>query len=179
MKTLFKNNYLQLLLLALVFVLPGLAAWQFYKHPQWLGQASTNKGQLLDLPERIALPGNKSRWRLILWNPKDCETACRQQLDTLARVRLALGRRLYEVDVWLLQNNTTPIAESLLVSLKEQDIQRFSLPSSEQIKYKTLDDSAKIFVANPDNYLILAYPTTVNPKSIYDDIKHLLLSNGK
>lgn len=173
-----KRNFVTLLLLALLFITPGVAALLYFQHPQWLEAASTNKGRLLNPPyflEELAL--GKKKWHFIIWYPQSCDTACLQTVDKLARIRLALGRRLYEVEQWLLlkENEDT---EALKKELQQQDIRVLSLKENEQ-KYAEFDNKPEIFIANPDGYLVLAYDEAANPKDIYQDIKHLLSANGK
>jgi len=170
-----RRNYMVLLLLILVFACPGLAALAFYKHPQWLSTGAVNKGQLLNPPELVSGIQAKAKWRLILWNPGACDVACQQQLDKLARIRLALGRRLYEVDEWLINTETLP--ENLSQSLNDQDIHNLLLAPADSGKQSVLTGASRIFIANPDNYLILAYPTDDKPDNIFRDLKRLLNSN--
>src|SRR5690606_23910729 len=90
-------------LLILIFLAPGFAALILYKNPHWLGSVTTNRGRFLSPP--VALPLEQAatkKWGLILWQPQTCKKICRQELDRLARIRLALGRRLYGVSQYLL-----------------------------------------------------------------------------
>lgn len=171
-----KRNSLILLLLALLFAAPGLTAYLYYLHPQWLSARSTNKGQLLNPPVFLAKSGGgKAKWSLILWNPDNCATSCLQQLDKLARVRLALGRRLYEVENYLVLvegSQQSPIA--LTHSLHEQDIRVLRLSKSASTHLSILNDKPQIFIANPQGYLVLTYTVTTQPGDIYHDLKQLL-----
>ena len=97
-----RRNYIVLLLMLALFIAPGLSAYLFYNHLTWLGAAKTNKGELLNPPILLTKLGMDAKWRLILWSPTGCAQECIQQLDKLARIRLALGRRLYQVDSLLL-----------------------------------------------------------------------------
>lgn len=177
MKNLQRRNYVVLMLLALVFACPGLAALAFYKHPQWLGSSAVNKGQLLSPAEHVPGIHAKPKWRLVLWSPNACDAVCRQQLDKLARVRLALGRRLYEVDEWLI--TTVPLPNALHQALNDQDIHTLLLSPDEKTKPGALDKKAHIFIANPDDYLILTYQLDDKPENIFHDLKRLLSSAEK
>ena len=196
-----RRNYSVLVLLAFVFAAPGIAAYFFYAHPQWLGEAFTNKGDLLDPPVLLThldptktyatLAGKsqttgpigisaKSQWQLILWSPQACEKRCLQQLDKLARIRLALGRRLYEVRPLLLLGDQAPdLAEGMREALLEQDIQVKQLPVGVRAGMPTLKNHLGVFIANPDNYLVLAYLPSAKPGDIFHDIKHLLSTTDK
>ena len=175
-----KRHYFVLLLLALLFASPGLAAFLFYKNPQWLGAAATNKGQLLNPPELIAGIKAKPKWRLILWNGKDCADSCLKQLDKLARIRLALGRRLYEVDQWLiLANDAGALPESLTQMLAEHDIHILYLPTETPKNSLLVNGDPQVFIANTSNYLVLAYALHAAPQDIFHDLKQLLSTTEK
>jgi hypothetical protein len=170
------NRYYTLLLLALIFAAPGITAYFFYQHPSWLGSSRTNKGSLLNPPIRMdSFPGT-AKWRVVFLNTGVCEQECLHQLETLARVRLALGRKLYQVDEWLLldgqSSSTVTNYEALL---QDHDIHTTKLSTHDRPLLKSLAH-AKIFIVNPDNYLILSYQVGVNPDDVYKDLKLLLNS---
>jgi hypothetical protein len=170
-----KRNYMVLVLLAVVFSLPGIAAYEFYKHPHWLGAAAVNKGKLLNPPELLANINAKPKWRLILWSPEKCEQSCRDQIDKLARIRLALGRRLYEVDELLVVNNKAhALARGLFKSFVEHDINILLISDDKQEKPTLFTGKSQVFIANPDNYLVLAYELDANPADIFHDLQQLL-----
>ena len=169
------NKYYILLLLASMFAAPGIAAYVFYQHPAWLGSAKVNKGTLLNPPVALSSLDNQSKWRIVFWSPALCDEACLKQLDMLARIRLALGRKLYQVDQWLiLGDETAPLSDEVKAILKERDFHVTQLPLNEKEKLTTLSPAPKIFIVNPDNYLVLSYQSQVNPDDIYKDLKLLL-----
>jgi hypothetical protein len=181
-----KNNrrhYIVLSLLALVFIAPGISAYFFYMHPQWLGHTTINKGRLLNPPQLLtSLTDNSpaTKWQLILWSPTACEKKCLKQLDKLARIRLALGRRLYDVTPRLLLGaQASPLSQDLINTLADQDITVVQLPLTIEQQIPALQNHLEIFIANPENYLVLAYQTTVKPADIFHDIKHLLTTADK
>jgi len=175
----FKRNYIALFFLALIFAMPGLAAYIFYTHPQWLGSSTTNKGVLLNPPELISAINSKPKWRLILWNPDACEQSCLQQIDKLGRLRLALGRRLYDVEQWLISKNDQQLSPELVNVTSDQDVHVLLLSSQLQAKLSALTDKPQVFIANPDNYLVLAYGLDAKSGDIFHDLKQLLSSNDK
>lgn len=173
MKTLQTRNSMVLILLALVFTLPGLAAVAFFKHPQWLGTTAVNRGELLSAPQQVSGLPDSSKWRLVLWQPKACNKDCRQQLDKLARIRLALGRRLYEVDEYLLSpQGIEAVPHQWQDVLRDQTIH-----VARQNPGGLLGEHARIFIASPDAHLILAYALNGKPDDIFHDLKRLLSSN--
>ena len=175
-----RYNYVVLLLLALLFAAPGLSAYVLYTHPSWLGEATTNKGVLLSPPVLLAHSDAPGKWQLVLWSPMACEQGCIEQLDKMARIRLALGRHLYEVAPRLLLGvNAPPLSLKLVNALREQDIKILKLSTSEREHMPILQNHLEIFIANPEDYLVLAYQSTVKPDDIFYDIKQLLNTTEK
>ncbi len=174
------TKYYILLLLATMFAAPGIAAYLFYQHPTWIGSAKVNKGSLLTPPVALSSLSNHTKWQIVLWSPSVCEQACLKQLDMLARIRLALGRKLYQVDQRLiLGDEHSPITDKMKSVLKERDFQVVQLSSDDKRKLNALSSDTKIFIANPDNFLILSYQSQVNPDDIYKDLKLLLSTSEK
>lgn len=174
------TKYYILLLLATMFAAPGITAYLFYQHPSWLGSPKVNKGTLLSPAVALNSLDAQSKWRIVFWSPDACGQACLKQLDLLARIRLALGRKLYQVDQWLiLGDEASPLTNEVKSALKEQDFHVAQLSSAEIVKLTAISSDAEIFIANPDNYLILSYPAKVNPDDIYKDLKLLLNTTEK
>ena len=169
------SKYSVLLLLAIMFAAPGITAYLFYQHPEWLGTSKINKGTLLSPPIALNSFDQQSKWKIVFLSPGGCKKDCIQQLNMLARVRLALGRKLYQVDEWLvLDEHSSLLAEELKPLLKEQDINVITLPAADMAKMSGLPANATIFIANPDNFLILSYQAGGNPDDVYKDLKLLL-----
>lgn len=169
------TKYYILLLLIFIFAAPGIAAYIVYQHPSWLGSSTVNKGTLLNPPTQITSLAKHSKWRIIFWSPESCEASCLNHLDTLARIRLALGRKLYYVEQWLLLGNkVSQLGSATEDLLKEQDFNTSVLSPEDTEQLTAISTKAKIFIANPDNYLILSYPENVNPEDVYKDLKLLL-----
>lgn len=172
------SKYYTLLLLAVLFAAPGIAAYIFYQHPNWLRSSTINKGSLLNPPIYLRALGDAGKWRIVYWSPNDCEESCLKQLDVIARVRLALGRKLYDVDQWLLLGDTAAkLTEKDQELLKEQDFHVMRLSAKARQRLAILPQEGRVYLANPDNYLILSYESTLNPNDVYKDLK-LLLSTG-
>jgi cytochrome oxidase Cu insertion factor (SCO1/SenC/PrrC family) len=174
------SKYYILLLLIAVFTAPGITAYVFYQHPQWLGSQKINKGTLLNPPVAMDTFAGKAKWRIVYWSPTLCDAVCVQQLDTIARMRLALGRKLYQVDQWLILGDKTSILSAdLLSATKELDFQVAPLSNADETVQATLSSKAKVFLADPNNYLILSYEVPVNPNDVYKDLKLLLNATEK
>ena len=170
-----KKPVLTLIILAVIFCLPGLVAYWLFMHPEWLLAAKTNKGQLLNPPYALSTKSDNHKWHLYYWHPGKCDAVCTKQLDRLARIRLALGRKLYEVDLqWLRSNDSPEPGTQLQLQLKEQDISTQKLNAKDSKYLFAQAQGSEIFIANPDTFLILAYDKLNKPMDVYDDLKHLL-----
>ncbi len=173
------RHAVMLLLLVCLFAAPGITAYFIFYHPQWLSPATTNKGQLLNPPVLLSELGHDSRWHLLLWTPVVCDKDCVAQMDKLARIRLALGRRLYNVDLGLLSGaNENPVPGAFASAFREQKVEVMTLSSDESKRWALSHKNPELFIADPDNYLVLAYPVTAQPDDLYHDIKHLLMKGN-
>lgn len=166
------RKYAMLLTLAMLFLAPGLGALYCYQHPGILSAVKTNQGALLSPPVRVSQLQQINKWRLVLWSPRVCDQTCMRQLDQLARTRLALGRRLYEVDLWLLQPSTAQKPSSVLKTwLSDNDVHMNTISSKQM---SSLSKTPQYYIMDPENYLILAYAMQTKPHAIYHDMKQLL-----
>lgn len=174
------NKYYILLILAMMFAAPGIAAYIFYNHPLWLGTTQNNKGVLLNPPMTLHSLDKQQKWRIVLWSDTPCEEACLAQLDILARVRLALGRKLYQVDQWLLVNDQeSTLSAKTQAFLKDHDFRTTLLSTEDKEQFANFSPKTRIFIVNPDNFLVLTYQARVNPNDVYKDLKQLLNTTEK
>ena len=169
-----KSTQHRLILVALMvlFIAPGLCAYFAYQHAGWFRSNTINKGQLLDPP--VLVSAMKARWHLVVWSPSSCGPICRKQLDTILRIRVALGRRLYDVDLLLLLGPDAP-------SMSTKDKSMYAQQGVQVVKADELmarHPTPAFFIANPDHYLVLTYPFTTKPDDIFHDMKHLLGSSN-
>lgn len=172
----YTHRYLVPLILVILFAAPGLAAYYFYHHPEWLGGAKINRGQLLTPPFLLKSSQSESeKWQLVLWSPLSCERDCKIQLDKLARIRLTLGRRLYDVEVkLLLGHEAARLSDDTVAALNDQAIVLSRLNRDTRQFVPQLPSQPKLYIANPTGYMILAYPANAQPDDIHHDLKRLL-----
>ncbi|GGI90169.1 hypothetical protein [Legionella impletisoli] len=171
----YNRRYLVPIILVFLFASPGIAAYVFYHHPQWLAGTKLNHGILLQPPIAIKNAPHPSKWQLVLWAPSVCDKTCEHQLEALARIRLALGRRLYEVNVQLLLGPQAEALSSNLISkLKDHDILIARLNESHSQSGANLPHYSQLYIENPTGYLVLAYSSQTKPEPIHKDLKHLL-----
>ena len=179
MKKIFCARWMTLLVLVLIFIAPGLVAYEYYVHrPQSI--LTTNQGRLLRPPVLLTLPFSGARWRMVLWRPHGCKHACARQLDHLARVRLALGRHLYNVDVVLLISsqhklNTWQKEHKTLSKRMQEHGLLTMMASKDDLELRAVfGDTSGVFLVSPHKYAILAYPARNFSDAIFHDLKHIL-----
>lgn len=162
-------------MLIIVFVLPGIAAYIVYKNPSLLNAKSTNHGQFVKPPVLFSELPKSNKWHLVYYSAGNCREKCMGDLDKLARIRLALGRRLYDVDSYLLLSrlakNLTAEQERIL-----QDVNIFVLKfaaDKQQYKHVFINDAA-YFIINPEGYIILSFAADSPSDDIFQDLKKLV-----
>lgn len=171
-----KNKYI-LGLLVLLFIAPGLLAYLYYLNPNWI-TGTHNKGHFLNPAESFPVFSDQ-KWRLIYWTKNGCEQTCIRHLDELQRLRLALGRRYYEVDLWLLQPKEIASSTKMLPAMLQQHHIQVLQITPQQYTPLLQKDAEAILIANPTQYLVLAYQPNAPLDDIFHDIKHLLTTSTR
>ncbi|KTC66568.1 Uncharacterised protein (plasmid) [Legionella adelaidensis] len=169
--------------LVIIFILPGLLAHYFFHHPDFLKNNKTNKGELVIPPVKLSLIEKTNfsqgkdhsisfaegkKWKLLLWEPSVCDTDCYNQLDRLSRIRLALGRKLYHVDVGLL-GKADKISEKLQSVFKSLDLHYLISSNREH-----LTNATRILLVDPNDYMVIAFKKDASSKDIFHDLKKLV-----
>jgi hypothetical protein len=174
-----RRHGLVLFFLVVVFAAPGLFAYCVYLHPEWLDSKTTNRGMFIQPPVLLNELSGDKKWRLIVWSPKPCEESCVGQLDKLARVRVALGRRLYDVDVTLLQGADGKVKpETVPDAILQEGMESVVLSAHSSAELSKLYPDSALFIANPRHYLVLRYALMAEADDVFRDIKQLLTTKG-
>lgn len=161
-----------ILLLALLFILPGISAIYVYYNQGTFGLTKTNKGDLLIPPVKVALSPHIEKWQIVLWSPKGCDTTCLLKAEELAKVRLALGRRLYEVNnLLVVAENSKPISPEISHKLQQIDFNITKSSAMPQAK-------SQIYLMSPEGYLILSYAEKEDLRDLLFDLKKMLRARG-
>ena len=157
-------------LLFVLFATPGVAAYFFYKHPEWIA-SRTNHGHLLQPPQILTQIQQTKKWTLLYWSPKSCGKVCLQHIDDLAKLRLALGRHLYDVDLVLASLGAMETLKKPQRVLKDLDGHLLELDDKSA---ELLGKQSAIFLANPQRYLILSYSSNQAVKDIFQDLQKMV-----
>jgi hypothetical protein len=165
-----KSKWVILVILVFIFLMPGVCAFWFYQHPTWLGAKTINKGRLLTPPVVLPQLPKTAKWGLLSWNPGPCGKECRGQLNKISRIRLALGRRLYEVNLWAATPSQNTLSRKSTVELlKAQGITPIVIS-----QWPMEDHQSQLFIITPDNQLILRYSLEANPADVYSDLQRVM-----
>ena len=173
-----RQNKLVLFFLMLLFIAPGVFAYLFYMNPTWLAGATTNKGHFISPPQKLSVFGGKPMYRMVFWHKNTCDHECLLQLDKIARVRVALGRRYYSVESWLLQGDMAEaLSPEARAALLTSDVHVKRLSAKESKRFNLLGDNPTIFIVDQNDYFILRFDSVSQPDELFHDIKHLLTTD--
>lgn len=164
-----------LLILACLFIAPSLAAYFLYGHTDWLSKVTTNRGVLQKPP--ILMPELKTKrpWHMVLFAKALSEQDELVAINTMVQIRLALGRLLYDVDLIVIDSSERMLQSKAINQLiKEQQIIHLHPSIAALHQLQTRYASSRLFIADPRQYLVLAYPTPISAKDVYHDVKLLL-----
>ncbi len=168
-----------LCVLAFLFLMPGIAALLFFKNPQWLSSSTLNKGSLLNPSLRYPHFKDNNHWRLLYVSTENCEDTCLHHVEKLARIRLALGRRLYQVDQYLVLDNSNAVLSKSLNQVFEKNQISVLLNSDTQLKSVLPEGKSAVFIVNPAQYLVLRYGREARSNDIFHDLQQLLTTGKK
>ncbi len=166
-----KRSYVVIGLLVLLFAAPGIVAYMVYLHPGWIS-ARTNRGQLLQPPLLLQSKNLSEKWQLLYWSPTDCTDVCAKRMDDLARIRLALGRRLYYVDLVLaMKQPASTVSKAIQHQLRHVDgrMIRFGAHDATLLGVKPA-----VYLINPTHYAILVYSQALQDDDIFQDLKKMV-----
>jgi hypothetical protein len=171
-----KRNLLVLSVLVLIFSIPWMIAYQLSKHPEWMKNLHpTNYGTWVKQPVTWQEPvPNQRHWQLVLWQDKACTISCMKQLDLLGRVRLAMGRKVMLMNIWLYLPSDYPLTDEQMRNLSEHDILVAYANKSQQALWTQTFSKAPIVLFSPENKALLMYNSSFEPKKIYHDFQRLI-----
>lgn len=178
------NSHLQLILIALIFTVPLIAAsWMYFSDNAVRPVGMTNNGVLLDpivnLPEELGnsplLTAAENRWMLVYLLSGDCAETCQDSLYKLRQMRLMLGNDMSRVvRVWL-HGSQAPDTLRL-----EQDHPGLVAVHDAAARQLLADvhprgmSSVGFYLLDPLGNLIMYFPEDVAPRELVDDLERLL-----
>jgi len=162
-------------LLVVVFTLPMFVAYKLAQDSHWLGSGNTtNYGQWVknNISWNINIP-NKRPWQLIYWTSQSCKEDCVQTLNQLAKIRLAMGRKLYQLNIWLMVPSQIQLTDEETKNLRTQDIQLAYANPDTQKQWDVFKDKP-IVLFTPENRALLMYKKHFDAKKMYHDLQLLI-----
>lgn len=169
-----KRSRRQLLLIAVLFLSPFLAAVAM-RFGGWEPPRTRNVGELLAPPLPMhAVAANfagggwiwentERQWSLLAQTPAACAAACSEQLQTLANVRLALGRHAEKLHLFRLGG---PNVDALPMLHLDGTL---PVPLTE-----TPQALPQVWLVDPHGYLVMRYREGYDPSGLRRDLARLI-----
>ncbi|QIR04990.1 hypothetical protein HBA18_00515 [Salinivibrio costicola] len=161
-----------LLALIGIFVLPVVVA-KLVLEQSWYEKGVTNYGQFLAEPATLNWLPEQGQWRLIYRVPEQCDAVCEQALFQLTQIPIAVGKERDRVTSVAL-TSTTPNALEVLTW------QTLTTEQAQAWQQQAFDKST-IYLSDPMNNVVLAYPVSddktkwvAQGKGLLRDLKRLL-----
>jgi cytochrome oxidase Cu insertion factor (SCO1/SenC/PrrC family) len=173
----------KLLALAALFAAPIVASVVAYNFVD--PRATANYGELLLPPapvpaQRLEAPGGggfgfaelAGKWVMVASDSGDCAAACRDKLEAMRQVRLALGREAGRVErVFVVDDLRRPEA----ALLQEFTGTRLALtPRGLVLPAGPANDRAHVYLVDPRGNVMLRWPAGADRKRMLGDMKRLL-----
>ncbi|STO41875.1 hypothetical protein [Grimontia hollisae] len=163
-----------LILVAVIFVLPVLAA-KLVLEMGWYTKGVTNNGELLVEEIKADWLAHDGQWRLVYALPESCSSQCESALFQLNQIPVAVGRERERVASILLTPEASPVKEGTNVTRQKMDAAMLKTLSSLPFPGQA------IYLVDPLNYLILAYPVpeekaaqVAQSKGLLSDLRKLM-----
>lgn len=174
----------QLILVALIFVVPLVAAvWLYYSDSAPRPDGRSNHGELLtpvinlrdELGDTALLQAADHQWALVYAQSGPCAEDCRQALHRMRQSRLMLGNDMSRVVRVLLHGSVAP--DTLFLEEEHAGLVALQDPTASQ----ALNDSRPrnlsaggLYLIDPLGNLVMYFPEDIPPRQLVDDIEHLL-----
>jgi len=172
-----------------VFAAPVAAAWFFYLNPEYLPSGRTNKGELIDpvvaLPADLALstPDGADfprdllagKWTLVYLTGGTCDDACRNRLDAMRRIRLALGegQRSVERLLVVIDTTATELARRLGTAFVGMRVALGGVRLPELLGEGTTAFD-RLYILDPMGNLMMRYAADAPARDTLEDMERLL-----
>lgn len=174
-----KRNLLIVFILIGIFIIPGWMARLLYMHPTWWHAKPINRGLLLSPPIQLFKDSEENKWGLALWVPQSCGHSCMTEFSRLKQIRLALGRRFFEVNLLLVRSDKTELTHKMQQKLEKRAIRVVTLSPAMRDTLAKQWPEPRLLILDLRHYAILAYPTTAPSDDIFHDLKQVMTNTLK
>ena len=156
-----------LLLILALFLLPIATAGGLY-WLQWRPTQTANYGELLQPPQPLPAGTLRGQWLLLLLGSAPCDAACRQQLQAMRQIQVALNKDMGRLRrLWVGPADAASRAElvhdypDLILATPHGN----ALPASA---------TPRLYLIDPLGNLILRYPAPAEAQGVRRDLERLL-----
>lgn len=177
------------LALLLSFLLPLSFAYYFVYEGAWPG-LKVNHGRLIQPPQTLSddmhwqtldrhpfLWKNNAhkKWQLMYFVPSRCDESCQHAIYALHQVHVALNKdqEAFERVLVFTGQFSRQALKHIQADPYAKDA-RFLRVDPEAVKSMTASEDERIWVVDPDHWLVLVYPETQNPGDILKDLQRLM-----
>ena len=182
-------------LLALLFFVPICAAWYLFTyHSHWIHH-TTNHGKLIQpmLPiEHLALSDDtlknvitpkqwQNHWVMLYFKKNNCDEHCLTNIYLMGQTKKALGKYQNQVLTAYIAIDPEPTDHSIAKMLHEYPHTLLLKTHASAVQHFFTHDLDKInlsrgqlFLVDPNGFVMMTYPDTVNFEDVYQDLNHLL-----
>lgn len=188
-------NRLQLILLFAVFATPLLSAYYIYSQRDSKTFSTVNNGELYSMPQDLNdLPllfedaetktfnSLEKKWYLIVVTEKVCDEICENNLLMIRQLRRMQGKNVNRVVSLFVHSDLDPAtakdmaAKYSVTAAAAVEADAFSewLRPFYEARGEQQFDQTRIYVVDPLKKLMMSYPTGVEPKDFFKDLKRLL-----
>jgi hypothetical protein len=175
MKILFAKKNITLYVLMGLFLLPVLAAHYIYRHADVLiSKRGTNYGEFVQSSINWRIADAARPWQLVYWVGSRCDERCLANLDKLSRMRLSMGRKLYNLDLALVFSAPAQASLKLQTQLRNQNILWGTLDAKEQQIWQNEFQQTNIILFGTSHQAVLKYPKVFESKKMVHDLQLLI-----
>ena len=194
----FVSSRQALVLLALLFLAPVFVAWFMHMGAEhgWRPGGTTNKGVLIQPPRPLNLPPGLvdmageplsrnfpgRKWTLVYLGEGACGAACRERLDVLRQVRIALGENMQRVQRLFLAAGAADDAGLRQLKADYPGMLAARLSSKQAAELGTMlsvegapvPGAGNIYLVDPLGNLMMYYRPDADPRDVIQDLQRLL-----
>lgn len=190
-----KHKLLQLVLLALLFLIPPAVAYILF-FTDFKPSSSVNYGELVQPPtplldaELETLAGEKFKisdlqrnWVLLYVGSSRCDEVCDGSLHKINRVRLAQGEQMRRVKSVYIVPADTPVSEvdrvvqahrGILILRAGPQVLEALLTQLENGSETALQNFRRVYIVDPLGNVMMLYHAEADPSGMRKDLKRLL-----
>jgi cytochrome oxidase Cu insertion factor (SCO1/SenC/PrrC family) len=176
-----------------VFAAPVLATWFYYFFPEYLPEARSNRGEIINpaigLPEGLELrtpdgapfdPNSlQGAWTLVYLADGGCSEPCTQSLVELRQIRLGLGENRNFVErLLLIADPQGPVDGDLMErafeGMRVAEMDRSAAERLLSALGTGPEGLDRVYILDPQGRLMMRYPAGAPPKDTLKDMERLL-----